>query len=38
MTDPKQKFKTDCYFVAFDRIQNELKERFSSDEIGLLIK
>lgn len=34
--DPKQKFKIDCFFVAVDQVQNELNERFSTDNTGLL--
>jgi len=36
ITDPKQKFKVDCFFVAIDQVQNELNERFSTDTTGLL--
>jgi len=36
ITDPKQKFKTDCFFVAIDQVQNELNERFSTNKTGLL--
>jgi len=34
--DPKQKFKINCFFVVIDQVQNELNERFSTDNTGLL--